>query len=84
MTLIQEAYEKMTLLPESNIRMIIALLDEMLKQSDSVPVEKDTLTKKQAAFQRMLTMQAENPFPKDFDWEKSREEAMREKYGHFM
>lgn len=42
------------------------------------------LNRKQAAFEKIEGMRKESPFPKDFDYEKAREEAVREKYGSFM
>ena len=32
----------------------------------------------------ILRMRQESPVPPDFDWENAREEAMLEKYGHFI
>ena len=36
------------------------------------------------AAETILRMRQESPVPPDFDWENAREEAMLEKYGHFI
>ena len=36
------------------------------------------------AAETILRMRQESPVPLDFDWEKAREEAVLEKYGHFI
>ena len=83
MTLRQEAYEKIAALPDNGIRLVIALADEILKQSNPEPVPASDADEKRAAFQNILEYRRQHPFPADFDWEKAREEAVLEKYGRF-
>ena len=87
MTLRQEAYQKMEMLPDSSVRLVIALLNEMLSQtlaaSKSMGPER-TGHDSHADFLDILKFREEHPCPPNFDWEKAREEAMIEKYEHFM
>ena len=86
MTLRQEAYEKMAGLPDASIRLVIALVDEMRKQSElnkastTAQANEDGRT---SAFQELMAFRQSHPFPKDMDIEKIREEAIAEKYGCF-
>ena len=57
--------------------------DELLKQSAAQPAPDSDADEKRAAFREILEYGRRHPFPKDFDWEKAREEAMIEKYGRF-
>ena len=83
MTLRQEAYEKMAGLSDNSIRLVIALVEEMRKQSAPQSAPDSDADEKRAAFQNIMEYGRQHPFPKDFDWEKAREEAMIEKYGRF-
>ena len=83
MTLRQEAYEKMAGLSDNSIRLVIALVEEMRKQSAAQPAPDSDADAKRAAFRNIMEYGRQHPFPKDFDWEKAREEAMIEKYGRF-
>ena len=83
MTLRQEAYEKMAGLSDNSIRLVIALVEEMRKQSAAQPAPDSHADEKRAAFRNIMEYGRQHPFPKDFDWEKAREEAMIEKYGRF-
>ena len=86
MTLQQEAYAKIACLPENSIRLVIALVDEMLKQSSQQPastVSTNAGDTARSAFQEAMEYRRLHPFPKDMDWEKLREEAVAEKYGRF-
>ena len=83
MTLRQEAYEKMAGLSDNSIRLVIALVEEMRKQSAAQSAPDSDADEKRAAFRNIMEYGRQHPFPKDFDWEKAREEAMIEKYGRF-
>ena len=83
MTLRQEAYEKMAGLSDNSIRLVIALVEEMRKQSAAQSAPDSDADEKRAAFLNIMEYGRQHPFPKDFDWEKAREEAMIEKYGRF-
>ena len=83
MTLRQEAYEKIAALPDNGIRLVIALADELLKQSAAQPAPDSDADEKRAAFLDAMEHRRRNPFPADIDADKLREEAMIEKYGRF-
>ena len=40
--------------------------------------------RKRAALREIFEMREQSPFPKDFDYDKAREEALAEKYGHMQ
>ena len=87
MTLRQEAYEKLTVLPDSGLRIILAVADELIRQNrteDRKKSDSKRIQEKQAAVERIIQMREEAPLPSDFDWKSAREAAMREKYGRFM
>ena len=83
MTLRQEAYEKMAGLSDNSIRLVIALVEEMRKQSAAQPAPDSDADAKRAAFLDAMEHRRRNPFPADIDVDKLREEAMIEKYGRF-
>ena len=66
MTLKQEAYQKMEMLPDSSIRLVIALLDEMLSQTLAASKSK-SLEKaghdSHADFLDILKFREEHPCP---------------------
>ena len=41
------------------------------------------LKKKLSAFNELLEIRKNNPLPVDFDFDKARDEALKEKYGSF-
>lgn len=86
MTIQQEIYEKIMKLPESGIKLILVITDEIARQyrissQNNNEEEKDVLlARKKAAFQNMLEMREKSTYPKDFDYKKIMEEAINEKY----
>lgn len=82
MTLRQEAYEKMAGLSDSSLRLVIALVDEMHRQSNPEPVPASDADEKRAAFLDAINHRRLHSFPPNFDCEKAREEAIMEKYGY--
>lgn len=87
MTLRQEAYSMIDSLPDDDS---IQFFIDMIKQFNSVVKKKEKLqeksyeiSEKRQAFLRMEEMKKTNLFPKNYDYEKVREEAMAEKYGRF-
>ena len=87
MTLRQEAYEKLTVLPDSGLRIILAVADELIRQGkikDGHDSDSKSIERKQAALETIFRMRTDAPVPPDFNWQEAREEAMREKYGRFM
>ena len=64
-----------------------AMVTEQLRQKGrdgAAGSDVKTIKQKQASVEKILRMRDESPFPADFDLEKVREEAVREKYGRFM
>lgn len=51
------------------------------REEDSMASTSNTV---QTAVETIFRMRRESPVPPDFDWEKAREEAVLEKYGHFI
>ena len=86
MTIRQEIYGKLMLLSDSGLRIILPMVDEMLRQGMTAEgsEQQGDQEQKRAAFQRLLQSREQFPFPADYDPEKAREAAMREKYGRFM
>lgn len=82
MTLRQEAYAKIDALSDNGIRLVIALADEILKQSNPEPVPASDADEKRAAFLDAINHRRLHSFPPNFDCEKAREEAIMEKYGY--
>lgn len=86
MTIRQEAYEKIMMLPEDGIRLILVMADEIARQhgiftsTDTAKEKKELLPNKKKAFQNMLKMREQSTYPKDFDYKKVMEEAVNEKY----
>lgn len=88
MTLQQETAEKVLLLPDKNALIVLAVVNEMLRQNHQANVQpeisEEELEEKRKAVQHILEMREKYPYPKDFDFDKAREEAMKEKYGRFI
>ena len=85
MTIRQEAYGKLMMLSDAGLRIVLSMVDEMLRQGMTIGYgSQGDLEEKRVAFQQLLQSREQYPFPSDFDPEKAREEAMREKYEHFM
>lgn len=81
MTLKQEAAEKIALLPEKGIRVVLAMVDEMLRQNKEASIKKENSSeKKMAAFKALMEMREQCPFP-DIDFDEARRSALEAKYG---
>ena len=83
LTLKQTTLEKVSLLPDSGLRVVLAMVNEMLRQNNKTEADKASkdVQRKEEAFQAILAMRENSPFPADFDYDKAREEALAEKYG---
>lgn len=79
MTIQQEAYEKIMKLPDDGVRLIIALADEIARQSSFLSCMDAERARKKKAFQDMLDMKKQSAYPKDFDYKKVMEEACNTK-----
>ena len=87
MTLAQTAIEKISLLSEPNIRIVLAIVNEMLRQNSETDKQcnsSEEVNPKLAAFQSIMDKREKSPFPANFDYEKAREEALSAKYGRFI
>ncbi len=87
MTLKQEAYSMIDSLPDDDsIQFFIDMIkhfNSVVKKNAKLSEKSDEISEKRQAFLRMEEMKKTNPFPKNYDYEKVREEAMGEKYGRF-
>ena len=72
MTLAQTAMEKIALLSEANLRIVLAVVNEMLRQNDkTIIAEKaDETERSLSAFHSVMEKRKKSPFPADFDYEK--------------
>lgn len=82
MTLRQEAAEKLALLPDTSIRAVLKIVDELLQQhTKNMPHGKEiSPKKKKAALKALIEMREQHPFP-DIEFDEARRMAMEEKYG---
>lgn len=84
MTLRQEAHTLLdTIQDDEGIRLIIGIIERFQHSSrykETNPVKKD-ISKKQLALKEMEILRQTSPFSVDIDYDKEREEAIREKYG---
>ncbi len=81
MTLQQAAYNKINMLSDNDLKILLIFADELIEKQN-IKNEKD-VDKKISAFNELLEIRAKNPLPADFDFDKAREEALEEKYGSF-
>ena len=76
----EQAYRKIAALSARNVRLLVALADEMMRQEQSGR-DADLGEERQRIFREMLTMRARHTFPADFDYRKTLADALEEKYG---
>ena len=85
MTLRQEAYAMIDSLPDDDsVRLFIDMIRQfnvVTKKTGQKLETKNTLSVKSQAFLHMEEMKKTYPFPKYYDYEQVRREAMEEKYG---
>lgn len=81
MTLRQEAYEKMATLPDNSIRLVLALVDELLRQENANEIEMIPVETRKRALREMMAMKEKSKYPDDFDYQNVLQEALSEKYG---
>lgn len=85
MTLRQEAYAMIDSLPDDDsIRFFIDMIrrfNVVTKRTVPISEPQSQLSEKRQAFLHMEEMKEKYPFPKDYDYEQVRREAMEEKYG---
>ncbi len=85
MTLRQEAHAMIDSLPDDeSIRFFIDMIrrfNVVTKQMEQKEDIQSPSTEKRQAFLHMEELKKKYPFPKDYDYEQVRREAMEEKYG---
>lgn len=85
MTLRQEAYAMIDSLPDDeSIRFFIDMIKRFNVVTKQAGLKEDIqspLSEKRQAYLHMEEMKKKYPFPKDYDYEQVRREAMEEKYG---
>ena len=85
MTLRQEAYAMIDSLPDDDsIQFFIDMIRQfnvITKRTEQMSEFQDSLSEKRQAFLHMEEMKKKYPFPKGYDYEQVRREAMEEKYG---
>ena len=77
----EQAYRKISALSTRNVRLLIALADEMIQQENFGERSDMPGEERQKLFREMLMMRSRQKFPADFDYRKTLEAALEEKYG---
>lgn len=85
MTLRQEAYAMIDSLPDDDsVKFFIDMIrrfNVVTRRTEEIPESKKSFSEKRQAFLHMEELKRMYPFPKDYDYEQARREAMEEKYG---
>lgn len=85
MTLRQEAHAMIDSLPnDDSVRFFIEMIRQfnaVTKKAGQIPAPQSSPSEKRQAFLNMEKLKKQYPFPKDYDYEQVRREAMEEKYG---
>lgn len=85
MTLRQEAYAMIDSLPnDDSVKFFIDMIrrfNVVAGNTEKISETQNSLSEKRQAFQHMEELKKRYPFPKDYDYEQIRKEAMEDKYG---
>lgn len=85
MTLRQEAYAMIDSLPDDDsVKFFIDMIRQFLvvtRRTEEISETQNSFLEKRQAFLHMEELKRKYPFPKDYDYEQVRKEAMEEKYG---
>ena len=85
MTLKQEAYAVIDSLPDDDsVKFFIDMIKRynvVVERREKMFETQNSLSEKRQAFLHMEELKKKYPFPKDYDCEQIRREAMEEKYG---
>ena len=86
MTLRQEAYAMIDSLPDDDsVKFFIDMIKRfniVTRRTEEISgAQNPSLLEKRQAFLHMEELKAKYPFPKDYDYEQVRKEAVEEKYG---
>jgi len=85
MTLRQEAYAMIDSLPDDDsVKFFIDMIrrfNVVTRRTEKISETQNSFSEKRQAFLHMEELKKKYPFPKDYDYEQVRREAMEEKYG---
>ncbi len=85
MTLRQEAYAMIDSLPDDDsVKFFIDMIrrfNAVSRRTEEISGAQNSFSEKRQAFLHMEELKKKYPFPKDYDYEQVRREAMEEKYG---
>ena len=85
MTLRQEAYAIIDSLPDDDsVKFFIDMIRRfnlVVGKTEKISETQNSFAEKRQAFLHMEELKKKYPFPKDYDYEQIRKEAMEEKYG---
>lgn len=85
MTLRQEAYAIIDSLPDDDsVKFFIDMIrrfNVVTRRTEKISETQNSFSEKRQAFLHMEELKKKYPFPKDYDYEQVRREAMEEKYG---
>lgn len=85
MTLRQEAYAVIDSLPDDDsVKFFIDMIrrfNAVAGKTEKISDNQNFILEKRQAFLHMEELKKKYPFPKDYDYEQIRREAMEEKYG---
>ena len=85
MTLRQEAYAMIDSLPDDDsVKFFIDMIKRfnvVTRKTEEIPESKKSFSEKRQAFLHMEELKRKYPFPKNYDYEQGRREAMEERYG---
>lgn len=85
MTLRQEAYAMIDSLPDDDsVKFFIDMIKRfnvVTRKTEEIPESKKSFSEKRQAFLHMEELKRKYPFPKNYDYEQARREAMEERYG---
>ncbi len=85
MTLRQEAYAMIDSLPDDDsVKFFIDMIrrfNVVTGRTEEISRAQNSISEKRQAFLHMEELKRKYPFPKDYDYEQVRREAVEEKYG---
>ncbi len=85
MTLRQEAYAMIDSLPDDDsVKFFIDMIrrfNVVTRRTEKISETQNSFSEKRQAFLHMEELKKKYPFPKGYDYEQVRREAMEEKYG---
>ena len=83
MTLREKVYQKVSVLSDSDLRIQLVLAEELYRQQSNGESGTAPSRNRRQVLNEMLEKRESSTYPPDFDYRKTFEEAMEEKYGRF-